>query len=87
MTEKPAAVARFEEEALAAFDTGSFALENPIERLIYHIESSGGRVIDSQFDADGRAMVSWESNGVRYSAWSIWPEDDYKVTWEKLDRR
>jgi len=84
MSEKPAAIIRFEEEALAAFDTGSFTLEHPVDRLIYHIESSGGRVIDSHFDIDGKAMVVWEGDGVRYSAWSTWPGDKYKVRWKKV---
>lgn len=74
----------FEEEALEAFNTGSFALEHPIDRLIYHIESSGGHVLNSNFDTDGKAMVTWESDGVRYSAWSTWPGDEYKVDWKKV---
>ena len=84
MSEKPEAITKFEEEALAAFDTGSFSLEHPIDRLIYHIESSGGRVIDSHSDIDGKAMVTWESKGVSYSAWSTWPGDVYKVDWKKV---
>jgi hypothetical protein len=84
MSEKPAAIAKFEAEALAAFDTGSFILEHPIERLVYHIESSGGQLIESHFDIDGSAMVVWESGGVKYSAWSTWPGGEYKVDWKKV---
>ena len=80
---KPAAITRFEKEALAAFDTGSFMLEHPIERLKYHIETSGGKVIDSQFEPDGTAMVVWLWEGVRYRAWSTWPGVEYKVNWKK----
>jgi hypothetical protein len=87
MNEKPTAITRFEAEALSAFDTGSFILEHPIERLIYHIESSGGRVIDSHFDTDGKAMVTWESKDATYRAWSTWPGEHYKVDWKKVPQQ
>lgn len=81
---KPKAVEMFEKERLTAFDSSSALFEHPIERLKYHIGRTGGKIIKSEFSADGIAFVIWESEGKQYRGWSTWPGQGYEVHWKTV---
>lgn len=81
---KPLAVEKFEIEKLTLFEGATFFLEHPIDRLKYHIQQTGGKILKSEFSVDGLASVVWEADGKRYTAWSTWPETDYQIKWKEL---
>ncbi len=78
----PKAIERFEEERQTSYDGASFFLDHPVDRLKYHITSTGGKILKSELSADGLAYVIWESHGMRYRAWSSWPDKDYRISWK-----
>ena len=83
MSEKPKAIESFETESLAVFDGGSFILEHPIERIKYHVEKTGGSVLEMQCSPDGFGIIKWSDGKVKYSAIAKWPDDVYRATWKK----
>lgn len=83
MSDKPKAIESFEEESLAIFGGGSFMLEHPIERLKYHIEKTGGTAHEMQCSPDGFGFIKWSEAGVKYSALSKWPDEQYRAIWKK----
>jgi len=80
----PRAIDSFEHERESSFDGATFFLDHPIDRLKYHIVQTGGKIIKSEFSADGLAYVIWESDGSQFRAWSTWPDVNYEINWKPM---
>ena len=83
MNGKPSAIESFETEGLAVLEGGSFLLEHPVERLKYHIEKTGGNVIEMQCSSDGFGFIKWIDSSIKHSAVAKCPDDTYRATWKK----
>jgi len=84
MTIKPAAINNYENERDNMDQFASIAMEHPLERLKYHIQQTGGKIVKSEFAMDGTAYVVWESSGKKFRAWSTWPDQDSSVNWKQM---
>ncbi len=84
MKTAPRAIEKFEQEKSSSFEGASFFLDHPVDRLKYHITSTGGKIVKSEFSANGFAYVIWESDGKQYNAWSTWPDQTYQISWKAM---